>query len=222
MLLKSKGVFDDKVSVIKLANDNKELVFIPMHHIGKQAFYDDVKYHIDSLRRVGYIVYYELVTLPPAFDSLTKDTLVRKFRKIVGNLSANGYISKDSLLFGKKYKFLKELVNQPKDKTIGLDTSADSNVDVFLHDLIKAYEDKYSKVILQQCDFDTGLKDIYQCEKIKNKEARNFLLKEYRDEMIAERIMNSTDKKIILMYGENHYRGIFDNLRKIDLGWREN
>ena len=49
--LKNAGIFDNRISVRKLSNDKKDLVFMPMHHIGKQAFYDDVKSQIDSLHK---------------------------------------------------------------------------------------------------------------------------------------------------------------------------
>jgi len=190
-----------------------------MHHIGRQAFYDDVKQQIDSLHRIGYVVYYELVTTPQSIDSSVKDTLLRKFRKIVGQYSAGGYLKKDGLLAGKKYKFLKELVNQPKDHSIGLDAAIDMNVDAFLNDLVNAYENKYSKIILEPCDFDTGLNDEYNCTKINNEAGRNFFLKDYRNDFITNRIINSPDNKIVLLYGKNHYYGILNNLlQKIPAG----
>jgi hypothetical protein len=46
------GVFDKEAKEKRISNEKKELVFIPMHHVGKKEFYDDVKKKIDSLHQL--------------------------------------------------------------------------------------------------------------------------------------------------------------------------
>ena len=221
--LKNAGIFDERVSVRTLSNDKKELIFMPMHHIGKQAFYDDVKSQIDSLHKTGYIVFFELITLPHYIDSFAQDTLLRKYRKIVDSFAGDGYINKENgSLLGRKFKFLKDMVNQPRGRFIGIDPSLDRNVDAVLDDLINAYENKYTAVALEKYDFDTNLTDAYHGKKNKNKKALDYFLVDYRNKVISEEIMNAPESKIILVYGEGHYRGIFKYLHLQDPGWHKN
>ena len=51
--LQRKGFFSDKIYLSKMANQNKEIVFIPMSHLGTKEFYKDVKFKIDSLKKNG-------------------------------------------------------------------------------------------------------------------------------------------------------------------------
>jgi hypothetical protein len=87
--------------------------------------------------------------------------------------------------------------------------------------LIAAYENKYAPIQLTACDFKTAYIDKYECDKLKNKEARNYLTLLYRNEYIANKIASSTHNKIVLMYGAMHYEGILSNLKKADTTWQE-
>ena len=106
------GVFDKEVSKKYISNGTKKLVFFEMHHVGKQEFYDDVKHDLDSLLGEGYKLFFEGVGLDKSIDSLTKDTLFRKVRKITGmDMNAlsknNGYLDTvNNKLAGKKTSYL--------------------------------------------------------------------------------------------------------------------
>jgi hypothetical protein len=192
-----------------------------MHHIGKPAFYEDVKRKLDSLHQLGYVVFYEKIVHTPGTDSATKDSLNRKYRKIMGSLYSAGYLnSAEGTILGKKYSFAKQLVNQPFGATIGIDTNRDRRVDAFIGDLIASFERNFFLVQLTPCDFSTPLKEKYECEKIKNKEARNYFTKHYRNKYIADEINKAPNNKIVLLYGEYHYEGILDSLKNINQLWR--
>ena len=64
--------------------DDKELKFVPMHHLGKKEFYDNVKNIVTDSKNNGFIVYYELISTDFTTDSLLKDTIRRKVRKLKG------------------------------------------------------------------------------------------------------------------------------------------
>ncbi len=59
ILLKKVGAFDKSATTKEITNGDKTIVFVPMHHVGKQEFYNDVRQKIDSLQKNGYIIYYE-------------------------------------------------------------------------------------------------------------------------------------------------------------------
>lgn len=220
-VLKRMGVWDTSATEKHLQNGDKELVFLGMHHVGKQEFYDDVKRKLDSLHKLGFVVFYEKVTPSAGIDSLNKDSLFRKFRKVVGVLQVNGYLNKeDGTLMGKKYSFVKELVNQPIGKAIGLDSLVDKRVDAYMDELIEKYELKYNTIVLSECDLKTPLKQKYTCGKIKNKEGHDFLVMNYRNNLIVNAIVESPNKKIVLMYGKKHLEGIVSVLKTKDPKWQ--
>jgi hypothetical protein len=224
MVLNSLGVLDDSASLIKARSSEKEIVFIPMHHIGKKQFYEDVKNEIDSLRNQGFVFYYEGVKLKDN-NSLQNDTLRRKVRKILGVDVSRGYIDTiNNTLFGVKSKNVAKykLVNQPKNDNSmsGLDTTKDRRVDVYLSDLLEAFEKKYGTLVLNDCDFNTEIGTKYSCSKYKNKEGRQFILSDYRNNYIANEIVADSHTKIALLYGAKHFEGIYEILQKQDPTWK--
>ena len=55
--LKKSGVFDTKSGLKVIENNQKKIIFIPMHHIGKKEFYDDVANKVDSLQNLNFSVF---------------------------------------------------------------------------------------------------------------------------------------------------------------------
>ena len=118
LALEKTGVYDDSVPLSKMSNSEKEIVFFPMHHIGTELFYTDVKNKVDSLENIGYYFYLESVK-----GDLQKDTIMRKFKKIKGMaFSKNGYTDNIDSLFENKFKFKKDITNQPSYKKLGVDS----------------------------------------------------------------------------------------------------
>ena len=114
IILKRAGILENKVTVEKISNIKKTVVFVKMHHVGTSDFYKDVKVKIDSLHLEGYIFLYEGVTLNIELDSLKMDTVKRKYRKLFGfGLSNKGYLdTTDHSIMGNRLGGLEELINQ--------------------------------------------------------------------------------------------------------------
>ena len=53
LAFKLMGVYDDNIQLSKVTNEEKEVIFFPMHHLGTAPFYNDVKTKIDSLKKIG-------------------------------------------------------------------------------------------------------------------------------------------------------------------------
>ena len=220
------GVFDKEVSKKYISNGKKHLVFFEMHHVGKQAFYDDVKHDLDSLLGEGYKLFFEGVGLDKSIDSLTKDTLFRKVRKITGmDMNAlsknNGYLDTvNNKLAGKKTSLIKKnkLVNQPPRMYPKDDTIRTKRVDANYLSLVIAVEKKFGPIVLEPIDYNTKFGEKYTTPG--NKTMRNYFIQEYRNELIADAIIRDTASKIILLYGKKHLEGIFENLKKSDANYK--
>ena len=102
-----------------------------------------------------------------------------------------------------------KLVGQPSYTNLGAVNY--QIVDVPYADLIDLYEEKYGKVILDSCDLKTSLGNSFNC-KLAPKAQREIFKSKYileeRNRVISETVRNSPYKKILLIYGADHLKGI--------------
>ncbi|MDR2207007.1 MAG: hypothetical protein LBE36_12730 [Flavobacteriaceae bacterium] len=212
----SIGIYDDKISLQSVEHGDKRIVFFPMHHIGTKAFYDDVTAKTDSLKAEDYFFLYEKVTA-----SKKNDTLLRKYRKLMGlpvaKSSEEGYIGIINAKFP-KFKFKKEVVNQPSYEEFGLTPENSINADANLSEVIDFYESKYGKVVLSECDFETSPYEEYSrnCKKMNKINSENFddAIVNFRNDVIVQKINELPNKKIAVIYGEDHIKGVIEKLEK--------
>ncbi|GGG46761.1 hypothetical protein [Bizionia arctica] len=223
--LKSSGVLDEKIKIETLTNRNKKVAFLPIQHIGKIKYYDDVSKKIDSLQKLNYVAFYESVSTELT-DSAAIDLLDRKYRKIVGNLQAkSGYLDTiNNKLYGnidndKKHN----LINQPDYDKMNLDTLKAVNADVTFEKLINDFEDKNGLIKLDECDFKTHIDSTYNCQTLSNKMQKNFrkdFVLGLRNKYLAKLINNSDSTEILVIYGSAHFKGLVSELKKIDSNWK--
>ena len=223
--LKSLGVFEKSVSVKYISNDKKQIVFLPMHHIGTKEFYDDETRLVDSLLQNGYTVFYENLKKGNT-SQLVEDTLFMKFRRITG-IPRN---SKDKLssridtvtntLMGKKSKLVAKykLRNQEIAYLTKYDSLKVKNIDGTIEEMVLLYEKKYGVVMLEKNDFETKLREPYSHSEGKVK--RNYFLIDTRNIIITNEILQSKANKIAIVYGAGHYTGILKNLQDADKTYR--
>ena len=218
LALKHLGVYDDQVQISAYENKQSKILLIPMHHVGTQKFYDDVKNKIDSLNKIDYSFYYEGIKI----DSINRDSInidkdIRKLRKITGVIpSAENYLNKFKVLAEQmNYTFKKELVGQPSNKKLGLVSSDinSKNVDINLSELIESYEEKNGEVKLEECDLNTGLKKEYKCQDIEvNIEALKDVFISRRNKLIINQLKRNKSKNIVIVYGKKHFQEIIEFL----------
>lgn len=227
ILLNHIGISDKKVSTRFITSDEKQIVFIPMHHIGKKEFYRNVRHMADSFLAMDYQIFFETVRKEGLRDSSHKDTIYRKVRKLLGvdfvTIANNGgYIDTvNNKIFGKKLKYISkhDLINQPRGLLLNLDSQRVNNVDADIVELISASEEKYSPIILEKYDFETPFGQKYKPD-IK-KEMKNYFLLEYRNKIVSDAVLNSPYKKILIVYGAKHFEGILQNLQKANKSYKE-
>lgn len=212
--LKLVGVYDDEVKISRLQNESREVVFIPMHHVGTKAFYADVSEKIDSLERLGYHFYTEQVR-GFAIDTVS----VLKLRKLTGvpfSKKGTGYLVMIDSLYSGKVKYKKELVNQPKYKEMGVDSLRNSNVDVTITEIINYYENKYGEIKLEPCDYETAMEAKPTCKgKSFDKKQTTDAILNFRNEHILAEFQKDPHTKIAIIYGAKHFIGIKEELLKL-------
>jgi hypothetical protein len=206
--------------VVTFTNNDKTVVFVPMKHIGPQEFYDDVKHIIDSLHAEGYIAYLESTRIT---DSLTEEEnkiVHLKVRKMLGTyLSSAGYLDTvNKKLMGRRFSNKMKLVNQPPYKKIGADSLTDKVVDVPMNKIVTAYEKKYGTLQLNDCDYVLAPEAKYECGKEPRRQV-DAIIMGYREQHLANTITKDRRKKIAVIYGAFHERGLLRELQKTDSTW---
>lgn len=203
----------NEVKETKISNGIQEVVFIPMHHVGTPEFYHDVEKRVDSLQSMNFLLLLEGVGTDIQ-DSVQLDSVIRKFRKIVGinPMAPGGYLGLGGQgLFGKNSNF----INQPSYEDLRVDMSKAKVIDVPLETLVAEYERDFGQVALGPCDFRTHLDSLYPCrsESLKKKvKFVNTYLMGMRNHKVAQTILEAQSKRIAVIYGEAHIKGIIKEL----------
>lgn len=220
-----EGIYDETPKIEKIKGEN-EIIVIPMHHIGTENFYKNIRTKIDSLTNLNYKIFYEMILTDniKSNDStrqkIIDTTITLKFRKAFGllGLSKEGTSNYVDFFKEKGIKIKKNLVAQPNLIELGLKNNLSENVDATMDELIRAYEIKYGNIILEEYDFKTKLLDDYdrnKCEhKIDKKVFDEFVL-HYRNGVVLDKINQNKNAKIAIIYGKAHFVGIKDSLQKI-------
>jgi len=227
MALERKGIFDEKAKLDILSNEDKKIVIIGMHHIGKQSFYDDVRFKVDSLRNLGFDFLYETIKYDSDFPKEQQNLYDMKFRKFLGlHIGKEGYFDTITNKIAGRVKVDKEhkLVNQPRYHKLGVDSLIDTKADLPKNILIDKFETKYGVIELEECDYNTPLGETYKCtiwkKRDKNRsEMNNYLIQDIRNEEIVNKIVNSKNNNIAVIYGKNHIEGVTKLLQKQDSTW---
>lgn len=184
--------------------NDKEIKFIPMHHLGKQSFYNDIKNTVTAYKSKGYRVYYELISTDFTSDSLLKDTIRRKVRKLKGFSGTYKDNAQGSLL--KKY------VQQPAYKVIGT-TDDDIRADVDYLQLINQWEKINGTIVLDSADLNTSFTEKFSKGLFYTKKQYNAIFIQYRNENLIKLLKSSNDNKILILYGAGHRKDFKKRLK---------
>lgn len=203
-----------------------------MIHVEKPSFYEEVKNYLDSLRTDGYVIFWEGIITPSpvdslllasvrqdrlrealtlTIDSLTQDTIDRKFRKIFG-MHLTSYRDTGNQSVPQRYKRKRELIDQTAQNT-GIDFNKDIWADLSKAELIEIYEREIKKIELTEYDFQTGLFEKYSSKRKELKGHSRFaLLHTFREAHVEKMIRESSHKKIVLLFGKGHWRLLYGGL----------
>lgn len=226
--LESGGFYEKDVITRKIKKGDKEVVFIPMKHVGPPVFYQQVSKISDSLIKKGYYFFLEGVSAKPPknkTDSLKLDTIARKIRKIWGrslsyNSSKGGSFDTINAILsinGRKIKLKEKITIQPRYAEMGIDSLGSRNVDVDAQRYLNAFESKFVKVNLDSCDLQTPLNSKYECTPIDwkyRKKVKKEINLKFRNEFVTNEILKDSHSKIAVIYGAAHIEGIIELLEK--------
>lgn len=188
----------EQARVYRFTYRDKEISFIPMHHVGKQGFYDDVGNQVAIHKVAGYRVYYELISKECACDSLENDRYRRKLRKILGG----------GLNYKERFEqagVFKNYIQQPDYRIMNTDSS-DVRADIDIRAFIDEWEKVNSPIILNRQD------SLVPLDKPFDRNLR-FTWKEfdrvasvYRTNVLLDMVKSSASKKILVLYGKGHLK----------------
>ena len=210
--------------------NDREIIFVPMCHLGTEQGYAATKAYLDTLKANGYVVFFELVHLmhidpqsevtgaqlsemtdafDPTPDELQRiDTLLRKFRAILGFSIATGYNDPSNKSMPAKYT--KSGYVTQTCEMLGLTTERDILTDYSLDVLVDLYEQEYGVIELTEYDFATGLNEKYRNPHRLN--SWSFTM-EYRDDLLRQRLLESPYPKIAVAFGRAHTRSVARDMR---------
>jgi hypothetical protein len=186
--------------------ENKEIKFCPMHHLGKKEFFDDVANKVHEYKQNGYIVFYELISTDFTSDSLLRDTIRRKVRKIKG-FSGTYKDNADSSSLFKKY------IQQPNYKDLGIDDN-DIRADVNYLQLINQWEKLNGKILLDSLDINTPFDAKFQKGVFYNNQQYTNIIIDYRNDNLIALLKASKQDKILIIYGSGHRQNLKRKLKK--------
>lgn len=199
-----------KIELKKINYSNKSLYFIGVRHIGTTNYYNQVKFKIDSLQSRGYNFLYEGNSLNKSNKTISNDNVETylKFRKITGI---------DILLPYSKihpysdYCIKYNLIDQPSYAELGMNENDSESADLTIKELVDSYETTYTKITLDSCDYKYKLKETYPCSKV-DETSRSIFMKEFilkkRNEFLVTKIKENKNEKLVIIYGENHFKEV--------------
>ncbi len=219
------GVLEEKPGLKVLSIAEKEVLFLPIHHIGKQSYYQEIYRITDSLAGQAYAILYEQVETDLK-EAEAFILMAKKFRKLTGSFDAGtGYLDTVNHKIGSMhYNPQYQLMNQPDLVGLGIDTATAIKADLLLEDLILAFEKKNGTIQLDSCDLDTDLQSDYLCNTCNSdlqKDFRKNFILGLRNENLARHIDQSESKKIFVIYGASHFKGLKKELAKLNSAWVE-
>lgn len=208
MLIK-QGVNRDIVSHASyFTKGDQRIIYLPMMHIAKPKNYENVKTFLESKRAQGYKIFYETVKFDKN-DPEARETQL-KMRRLTGlkfgerNVS-NGQQKIFEILDPDKYVLQKEA-------DYGLNYDLDIHADYYLKDLIKIFEQEYTSVELDSCDYATPMNAIYTCSK---KEYYDEVVHDLRNKKLMEFVLDTMIPKKVIVYGEGHFwSGFYSNIER--------
>ena len=191
-----------------LQKDDQKVIYLPMSHLSKYENFEEVKGFINEKRNLGYQVYYEKVTYD--INSVDYKESSLKMRKLTGLTFGQKYLSEEQQKFRENVNDKKYTWQSKVD--YGLNYQTDIHADYNITDLIKAYEDKWGKVILEPCDYNTPLNVQYTCSSPTKYQE---VVHDLRNTKLLKHILDTVPKKKLIVYGLGHYyssSGVYINL----------
>ncbi len=226
-----------EVGLLRHPETGREVIFVPMRHMGSRERYDATRQYLDTLKRRGWVIFHEGVAAVPfhvdtvndlplaiLFDTLGMyltradrprfDTMMRKCRRMLGYMvNRCGYADTANLSLKSDVSLRRRYISQ-NSELLGATTDRDIWCDYSLADAIEVCERRYGEIHLTDYDFTTGLYEKYEPEERADGRARNYFTLHARNDYVVRRIRTSRHQRIAVVYGSSHSFGIIWRLKK--------
>ncbi|MEJ5268239.1 MAG: hypothetical protein WHW07_10625 [Bacteroidales bacterium] len=193
-----------KAKVYSFKFENKDIKYIPLHHIGKNEFYENLKSKVVDFKTAGYIVFFEQISTEFTTDSLLKDTIRRKVRKIKGFSGTYKEATEDT--------YFKKYVQQPSYQDLGVDSN-DIRADVDYLQFINEWEKVNGVIILDSVDFNTSFNEKFNKGVFYTNKQYKRIVIDFRNDFLINKIKANDNKKILILYGEGHRKNFKKKLK---------
>ena len=200
----AKKTVDKQVRVLENKIKESTIVFLPVIHVGKRSYFKSFKPIVDSLRKEGYQVFVETIAYKEELNPKIKERYDKKFRKFTGFSTT---LSNENNSLPKEYR-LKNYILQDYNLMGISKQKGDSVLDLSKKQLIDMYEKEFGEIKLTKCDSITPLYEKYKCES-EYKKYRYTITNTYRDNYIRNYLVNTSHKKIALIYGQSHWISVY-------------
>lgn len=204
-----KAIYAEEANYTDFSNGEKSVRFVGMTHFGKKAFYQDVKTIVLEAKESGSVLFYESMGL-----SRANDVQKRKIRKMMGFVPSPESYQK----FTENFDPEKFMV-QDDSWFFNLVNDKDFNVDINPQQLIESFEELHGEIQLTEEDWNTPIEEEIEAA-FSQSQVQDVIL-DFRNEYLAEKIMDSQYDKIVVIYGANHQKGLFKSLKKVDKNWKK-
>lgn len=229
-----------KIPIYEISNWEKTVVFHGMSHIWTTDFYKKVAENIKSLKSIWYVLYFEWVksgkkennenfdkALWIKFDEKTYDSFSklyglvnqdnRLFLDLVNDKDYNIDISIDEIM--SKYDYLKtqkQISNRQYSEPIDVNEIVSKELELLNEKeltLLRYVNKSFINFILKSENIQSTIQNNFA-----NKELFEVILDE-RNKVIADKIINSSDDKIVATYWVLHFKWILEILKQNDIRW---
>ncbi len=223
-----------------LSNGDKKIIFQWLHHIWTREYYSEIRSHLDQKRWEGYatvllerlgtwtIENEKIFARATGYDD-ERDEIWQSLRESNG-LIKQGYRFLLRDFSGYQYEYVDMSIDEIIQKAqtrypdilqeYGSTQSwkwEESTFWGYISRNITPLGQRYFSSFVIFAFFFTPKVDI---STPKEENITADLELNYRDEHLAEKLLDSPEKKILVLYGEWHIPGIYRNLRNVDPRWQ--
>ncbi|CAM1343442.1 hypothetical protein [Tenacibaculum amylolyticum] len=208
-------MYSTTVTVDEISDEEKEVLFVGMHHIGLETFYKNVQKEVIKAKKEGYVLFYEYVD----YTNETDTTLLQKTRKLAGLVPSPENYAKMVAKINADSDDSEKLVAQNNALFLHQVNDKDFNIDLTPKEIINAYEKKYGVIQLSKIDKETPIDE--SIEETLPQEGFEAIILNLRNEHLAKAIEESKYPKILVLYGSAHKEGLLTDLQKLNPNWKQ-
>lgn len=182
-------LFEESVLVSKMKYKSKDIIYISVHHVGVEEYFDNIAKIISDYKKSGYVLFYEYINFIDI--ELEEQKKIRKMFGVYPSKEGYEYIVPDD----------HKLTVQNNKEFLGIENNKDYNIDFTAERLISEYEKEFGEIMFNEED----TKPIPLPIKSKLTESNvSEIVVNLRTKYLANRIKNSIHDKIIVLYGTRH------------------